>query len=65
MMAMELDDITPARHGERMRGYIKSTHGSEALHRLTHEEVTSAHQKATAEMLDEIHLMLRTFLDLK
>ena len=61
---MELDDISDACHGTRTRRIFNQMFG-EVSGSTTYEELRSAESLATAEMLDEIHLMLRTLLKVK
>lgn len=57
---MSLDDIGPYCHGERVRHYLRNLTGHDHCTKTTTlEELRCAEGLATAEMLDEIHLMLR------
>ncbi len=51
---MEWDDISDASHTERFNHYLNQLGGATSI-----ENLNFAYQSATAEMLDEIHLMLR------
>ncbi len=62
---MDLCDISDKCHGERERHYLNNFYGKTgASPDLTYQDIEGARSMATAEMLDEIHLMLRTLLKL-
>lgn len=57
---MDIEDVSPASHGERERHYLHDFVGKTGTSPdLSHEDIQIAHNMATAEMLDEIHTMLR------
>lgn len=59
----DLCDISTKGYGERVRGFLKSDFGKTgASPDLTNEDIRYCKEKATEEMMDEIHLMLRTLL---
>lgn len=63
---MELSDIGDYPHGERKRHYLMSMTGKTgASPDLTMEDLNLAEEMATADMLNEIHFMLRTLLKVK
>lgn len=59
-------DVCDACHGRRLDHYLEQfggkSDGTPERNRRRGEVYDLAHQAATAEMLDEIHLMLRTLL---
>jgi hypothetical protein len=59
-------DVYDACHGHRLDHYLEQfggkPDGTPERNRRRGEVYDLAHQAATAEMLDEIHLMLRTLL---
>jgi hypothetical protein len=60
---MTLDDISDHCHGQRERHYLKNFYGmTGASPDLSYEAIHGARDMATAEMLDEIHTMLRELL---
>ena len=57
---MTIDDVCDASHGERTRLAMEQWHGKNfSAKNLTIQDVEFAERIATAEMLDEIHCMLR------
>lgn len=66
---MELSDIGPSCHQNRTNYYLnfmfgKGPHSKGFPATVTEDELHLANQLATSEMLDEIHFMLRTILNL-
>jgi hypothetical protein len=61
---MELSDISSEAHSSRTRRNLVNLFG-EDLRFLSYDELRTGENLATAEMLDEIHLMLRSLLKLK
>lgn len=57
---MTIDDVSDFRHGEREAHYLTSFGGQNIEDRLRVRHL--AYNAATAEMLDEIHVMLRQLL---
>ncbi|MFC5358126.1 hypothetical protein [Azospirillum himalayense] len=55
-MALTLDDISDASHGERMTHFLHQTSGKTGS---SPAEVDHAWRLATEEMLNEAHCMLR------
>lgn len=55
-----LDDVSDLRHGAREAHYLKSFGGDKIEDRI--QVAHLAYNAATAEMLDEIHVMLRELL---
>lgn len=67
---MQLDDIGDYPHAERTRHFLTNTvptraDGTFDPSKLTYDALLAAQNDATAEMLDEIHCMLRHLLQLK
>lgn len=58
---MELSDISEESHNNRVRYIFKSMFG-DISNQSRYEDLRSAENLATAEMLNEIHLMLRELL---
>ena len=52
-----MDDISDLSHGERFHHYLDSYGGDDINARA--QAYQMAHNQATADMLDEIHAMLR------
>lgn len=56
-MGLDLCDVSPASHGERLRHFLTDFAGQDQVKRMECHDI--AWQAATEEMLDEIHTMLR------
>jgi hypothetical protein len=60
---MTIDDISDASHGARVQIFLESMTGKTGMSKdLTMAEIEMVDRMATAEMLDEIHCMLRELL---
>lgn len=62
---MTIDDVSEEPHGERVRQFMNSVYGKTGMPPdLTYNDLVHCQNLATAEMLDEIHMMLRELLKL-
>lgn len=60
---MEIEDVSDMPHGERLRHFLKDMTGKTGTSPdLTQQDYDFAHGMATAEMLDEIHFMMRELM---
>lgn len=60
---MEIEDVSDMPHNARLRHFLKDMTGKTgASPDLTQQDYDSAHSMATAEMLDEMHFMMRELM---
>jgi hypothetical protein len=60
---MEIEDVSDMQHSERLRHFLKDMCGKTGTSPdLSQRDWDFAHGMATAEMLDEMHLMMRTLI---
>lgn len=59
--SVDLSNISDAQYGERLQHYLDQFGGQDSKARMQIGDL--AHQFVTAEMLDEIHTMLRYLIE--
>lgn len=60
---MELEDVSDASHNERLRHFLKDMCGKTGTSPdLTQNDYDFSYGMATAEMLEEMHFMMRELL---
>lgn len=62
---MELEDVCGASHGARLRLWLEQNHGKDYIKKINMTDLMFAEQQVNAEMLNEVHFMLRHLCGIK